>query len=388
VEIIFWIIIALIVYTIAGYAFVLYLLASLFYRSKKFQKTYSGPLPEVTLLIPAYNEDKVISSKLFNALNLDYPKEKLHIIVASDGSTDQTNRIVASFQAQGVVLFAYPQRRGKISVINEAMKGVSDPIVVLSDANVMYEPQAIRTLVRHFEDPGVGVVSGNVSLIKTQSLVGKLDLIYQQYENWVKALETQTGSVTGADGAMYALRTVDYRPVGSHVILDDLVISMNSVRQGKRIVFEAEAKGEEHSHCSVKEGFWTRVRVVAGGIQALKQGIAMPTIKQPLLCFQFISHKVLRWLMPLQLLGLFVVNGFILNQGFYFTVFTLQAGFYSLALLAHLSGSTFLFLSGPYYWAIQNIGALLGIWRGLTDRQPVMWDKGERYLEKAVSEKH
>jgi len=247
VEYAFWIIISLIFYTILGYALVLWLIASLFYRKEKKSKQDPNFLPQVTLLIPAYNEDRVISDKILNSLALDYPKEKLKIIIASDGSTDDTNKIVTSYEQEGIFLWSHPQRRGKISVINQAMPQIHDEIVILSDANVTYDKQAIRALVRHFKNSEVGVVSGNVSLIKTSSPVGALDLIYQTYENGVKALESKTGSVTGADGAMYAIRRKDYQAVAENMILDDLVISMNILRKGKRILFESEAKGKEHS---------------------------------------------------------------------------------------------------------------------------------------------
>jgi len=392
VEYAFWIIISLIFYTILGYALVLWLIASLFYRKRKKSTQEPNFLPQVTLLIPAYNEDTVISDKILNSLALDYPKEKLRIIIASDGSTDKTDTIVASHEQAGVLLWSHPLRSGKISVINKAMTHIHDAIVVLSDANVMYDKQAIRTLVQHLKDPEVGVVSGNVSLIKTNSPVGTLDLIYQRYENRVKALESKTGSVTGADGAMYAIRKEDYQTVEEHVILDDLVISMNILRKGKRIIFESEAKGTEHSVGSVSEAFWTRVRVVAGGIQAIKTGLGMPSPQQGMQLFQFISHKVLRWLLPLQFLGLFIVNGFLLEEPLYGHFFIFQLGFYAMALLAHLVGRSASILSAPYYWAIQNIAAMLGIWRGLLNSQSVKWDKGERHFKNGdvndISEKH
>jgi len=392
VEYAFWIIISLIVYTILGYTIVLWLIASLFYRKEKKTKPDPDFLPQVTLLIPAYNEDTVISDKILNALDLDYPKEKLQIIIASDGSTDETNKIVHAYEKQGVLLWAQALRKGKISVINAAMERIPSPIIVLSDANVMYDKQAIRALVRHFKDPEVGVVSGNVSLIKTSSPVGALDLIYQTYENGVKALESKTGSVTGADGAMYAIRREDYQTVAENVILDDLVISMSILRKGKRILFESEAKGKEHSVSSVREAFWTRVRVVAGGIQAIKIGLGIPSRTQGMQLFQFISHKILRWLLPLQFLGLFMVNGFLLEQTLYFGFFMIQLALYSMALLAHFTGSSASILSLPYYWGIQNIAAILGIWRGLSNSQSVKWNKGERYFKKAqvsdISEKH
>ncbi|MEC4678407.1 MAG: glycosyltransferase family 2 protein [Nitrospirota bacterium] len=388
----FWIIISLIVYTILGYALVLWLIASLFYREEKKSKQDPDFLPQVTLLIPAYNEDKVISDKILNSLALDYPKKKLRIIIASDGSTDKTNTIVSSYQAEGVLLWSNPQRCGKISVINQAMHQIHDGIVVLSDANVMYDKQAIQTLVQHFKDPEVGVVSGNVSLIKTNSPVGALDLIYQAYENQIKALESKTGSVTGADGAMYAIRREDYQTVAKHVILDDLVISMNILKKGKRILFESKAKGKENSVSGVKEAFWTRVRVVAGGIQAIKTGLGMPPWKQGMQLFQFISHKILRWLLPLQFLGLFIINGFLLEQTLYMVLFAIQLSVYSMALLAHFIGNPVSILSAPYYFGIQNIAAMLGIWRGLSNSQSVKWDKGERYFKNGhgndISEKH
>jgi len=388
-ERVFWMLVGLLAYVVFGYMVTLALIALLMRPFKHDRRDDPDFIPKVTLLISAYNEENVIEGKIENCLALDYPTEKLRIVVASDGSTDRTNPIVQSFTARGVVLWPYHPRRGKITAINLAMEKIEDEIVILSDANVVYERSAIRALVKHFKNPAVGAVSGNVSVVNAPSHLGLMDWIYQRYENTIKNLETQIGSITGVDGAMYAIRRSAYRKVQENVILDDLVISMNIARQGNVILFEPEAKGFEHAAITVKEGFCTRVRVIAGAVQAIKQHLAFPLATQPFLLFKFISHKILRWITPLLLIALFAVNLLLIDQGPYKVLLVLQGAIYILGLIGFLTGASTYILSIPFYFCMQNAATLVGIWRGLTDRQSVMWNKAERYVgKKGMKEFH
>ncbi len=379
-EKLFWVVVGLIAYAIVGYIATLAFVSLIVRPLKRPNDANSAFIPSVTLLISAYNEAKVIESKIKNSLVLDYPKEKLRVVVVSDGSTDETEAICESYANRGITLWAYHPRHGKISIINRAMKRIDDEIVVLSDANVLYERNAIRGLVKHFKNPVVGAVSGNVSVINAPSRIGFMELIYQKYENYIKEKETLVGSITGVDGAMYAIKRDVYHEVPENVILDDLVISMNIARQGKRILFEPDAKGLEHAAVTVKEGFGTRVRVIAGAIQAMKQRSAFPLMSQPFLFYKFISHKILRWVMPLLLIDLFILNLMLIDQKIYLAMFVIQVGFYAMALIGFVTKASVVVFSIPFYFCMQNIATIVGICRGLADKQSVMWDKAERYV--------
>jgi len=388
----FWFLTGLIAYVMGGYIAVMSLIS---FMTRPFkQQIESDPnfIPKVTLLISAHNEEKVIAAKIENSLELNYPKDKLKIVVVSDGSTDETDSIAGSYADRGILLWPYRPRRGKISVINRAMARVEDDIAILSDANVIYERQAVRELVKHFQNPKIGAVSGSVTVVNAPSRMGIMERVYQRYENYIKEMETRVGSITCVDGAMYAIRKDLYRKVQENVILDDLVISMNIARQGKTIPFEPKAKGYEHAAVTVGEGFWTRVRVIAGAVQAIKQRMAFPRIHQPFLMFKFISHKILRWGMPFLLIGLFSVNLLLIDQEPYMVFLIFQLGFYALGLIGFMSGAAVGFLSIPFYFCMQNIATLAGIWRGLRDGQSVMWDKAERYVAEGgnhpIIEKH
>jgi len=376
----FCIVSGLLLHILVGYPLSLALIALLLRPLKDSPETDETFAPPLTLLILAYNEEQVIENKIKNALALDYPREKLQIVVASDGSTDGTEAICRGYAAQGVVLWAYQPRRGKIATINRAMQRIKREIVVLSDANVLYKPASLRMLVRHFRRPNVGAVSGKVSVSHAPNRIALMSLLYPKYENYIKEKESQIGSITGVDGAMYAIRRKLYREVPENVILDDLVISMNIARQKKWILFEPEAEGLEYAVVTVKEGFEARVRVMAGAVQALKQGFVFPLLNQPFLLYKFVSHKVLRWAMPFLLALLFILNVTLLGQKIYRVTLIVQVAFYTLALVGFVTKTSRVLFSAPFYFCMQNAATLVGIWRGLRGQQSVMWDKSERYV--------
>ncbi|RMF84267.1 MAG: hypothetical protein D6736_19680, partial [Nitrospinota bacterium] len=256
---------------------------------------------------------------------------------------------------------------------------VETELVVLSDANAFYEPDALKHLVKYFQDPAVGCVSGRVTLLNTFNVLSLSERVYQWYEELLRRLEDRVGATVAVDGAMCAIRKELYQKVPSNIILDDFVLAMNIIRQGKRIIFAPEAQGYEYAPITVKEGFKTRVRVTAGAMQTLKHRIGLPPLGQPLLLFEYLFHKFLRWMMPLLLLAIFAVNVSLIDQGAYLALLSAQILFYGLALLGYVTGSSVSILSVPFYFCLQNIAIAAGIWQGLKDRQSVMWDKVERF---------
>ena len=240
-SIVFWMCFGLVAYTYLAYPALIWLASRLFGRESSPAEVIPAKLPAVSLLIAAYNEEGVIEERLQNALALDYPRDRLEIVVGSDGSDDGTNAIVRRYASQGVVLFDYSERRGKSAVLNSSVPRLNGDIVVFSDANTMYDSQAIRRLVRRFEDPKVGAVCGR--LILTDPATGQnVDSLYWQYETFLKRCESRVETLLGANGAIYALPKKLYVPIPDNTIIDDFVIPLLSkLRHGFRVDYEPTA---------------------------------------------------------------------------------------------------------------------------------------------------
>ena len=343
-------------------------------------------LPQVTLLICAYNEEEVIDKKIRNSLEIDYPSERLKIVIASDGSTDRTNDMVRQYQNERLILFDYPERRGKITVINETVPKLASEIIVFSDANTMYRKDAIKKLVRHFNDPSVGAVSADVILMNEETIFGSSESLYYRYERWIQKKESEIGSIIGSDGGMYAIRKNLFIPPSSNIIIDDFVISMNIAISGHRIVYDHEAIGYERNTNSYKEEFLRKSRIIAGAIQSIVQKEGTPSIKQKQLFFCYVSHKFLRWMIPVILLVLLLTNLRLIffSKGLVYSVsLILQNSFYLLALLHFplirvIKRFNIRLFSIPFYFCLVNGAALYGIYKGLLNKQPVKWRKFNR----------
>jgi cellulose synthase/poly-beta-1,6-N-acetylglucosamine synthase-like glycosyltransferase len=376
---VFWTSFCLTLYVYFGYPAVLAIWAGCCSRPVK----RGDELPDITLLICAHNEDEVIEEKIRNSLALDYPADKLHIAIASDGSTDNTNSIVQQFVGNRVTLFAYHERTGKIGAILQTVPQLTSDILVFSDANTMYAPDALRKLARNFADPSVGGVSADVILQNKETNFGESESAYYRYERWIQKKESEVGSIIGADGGMYAIRRELFVPPAPNIILDDFVISMNVALQGKRLIFDGEAKGFEKSTISHIKEFLRKSRVIAGAVQALKQAEGIPGPSRKGLFFSFLSHKMLRWLVPGLLLALFYSNIFIVVHGggpIYQLCLAAQGIFYFLAITGLVIGgeSKYPFIGIPFYFCLVNGAALYGLYKGCLNRQPVTWKKFSR----------
>ena len=369
---IFWLSLALALYVYAGYPVCLWLLA----RTRRRRASAGEYLPTVTLLIAAYNEERVMADKIENGLALDYPRELITIVVASDGSVDRTNEIVEGYAERGVRLCAISPRGGKASALTKAMETIEREIVVLSDANTMYDPQAVRRLVRHFADPGVGAVSGDVRLLSDQADFGIGEGLYYRYERFIQRTESEVHSLIGADGAMYALRRSAFRPIRPDTVVDDLVIPLEIAKQGYRILYEPEAIAWEETSASWRSEFRRRVRVTAGGFQALLHGAGVPGLRQPMLLFSYVSHKLLRWTLPVILLLLAASSLALLDRPFYRIVAALQGAFYLCAVAGWVLSKRGWFRSAmvPFYFCLINVAALVGMAKGLLGRQSARWE--------------
>lgn len=330
--------------------------------------------PSVTLVICAYNESTVLAQKLLNCLELDYPRDRLHVLLVSDGSTDGTEAIAQGFRPQGVEVIASPTRRGKSGAITAATDYVRGEVIVLSDTNVFYAPSALRKLVRNFEDPSVGAVSGNVHLINDHLFYRKLETWYYRYEAFLQRQESRTGTMLGADGAMYAVRRELFRPPGEGMILDDFLVAINVVRQGRRVVFDAEAMGREISSPDAAAEWDRRVRVVTGAIQSIRSGVGLPGARQGMAWFQYVSHKALRWLTPFFLVGFFFGSVASAAHPPFAALTLIQLAFYSLALCGAISRKRSIFFAAPFYFVMVSAATAWGIWVGLSSRPSGLWD--------------
>lgn len=336
--------------------------------------------PMITLFITANDEEAVIAAKLRNALALDYPKDKLEIIVASDGSVDRTNEIVRGFASEGVTLLAYPERRGKIAAINEGMATVTSEVVVFSDANTLLEPRALRALVRNFADPSVGAVSGDVMLEGERAALAESEDLYYRYERWLQACESRVGTMVGVDGALYAIRRKYFVAPPDDTILDDMAIPMAVARAGRRVVYEPDARAHEGGCETATEEFVRKSRVVAGAVQFLRRpDSAIPRTNRQLVV-TMMSHKTLRWLSPVFALLAFVTS---VTLAVYSTLFMVFAIAQLAFMLLGVAGCwPRLRRLGPigiahYFWLVQTAAAV-GFVRGLLGQQSVAWRRFNR----------
>lgn len=368
-------ILALFAYPFVLYPPVLALLARMFPYKGRLQAFPNQP---VALVICALNEQNVIRQKIENSLAINYPKDKLEIVVISDGSTDKTAAIVREYAAAGIRLIDQPVRRGKVKNLAEVVPTLAQDIVVLSDANVIYDPQAINNLVGRFGDASVGCVSGRVVLTDT---AGPLNAGTNDYYSVEWALQENASrwcSMVGADGAMYALRRELFQAPPADTLIEDFVIPMAVIRQGRRVVFEGSAMGWEKGASTLQEEFRRKTRIAAGAVQGLIRGNAWPGWAPARTWFVFLSHKLLRWISPFLgaiALGVAVCS---LDQWISKVVVTGFALLIIAAALRMLLRHTHRALDAPFYFLFGEIAAGIGLIKGLAGTQSVLWAKADR----------
>jgi cellulose synthase/poly-beta-1,6-N-acetylglucosamine synthase-like glycosyltransferase len=348
----FWISVAFPLYVYLGFPLLLWLLQALVRRPPRQQPIE----PAVSLLIAAYNEAAVIADKVRNSLALDYPADKLEIVVASDGSEDATAEIVRSLEAESsgrVRLLNYPQNRGKMAVLNDAIRELRGEIVAFSDATSMLAADSLRILVQSFSDPRVGAVSGVYRLLKQdQSQIGAQEDIYWKYETFLKVQEARLGAFTGAHGSLYAIRRALYPFPAESTINDDFTIPMRILERGHRVGYEPAAVAFEEAH--EMEGFSRRVRITAGNIEQLREikGLLWPP--RPFVLFCLLSHKAGRLLVPVFMLIALATNIALWGQSTYNWLLVAQVVFYGLALLGATIDLRPKILRLPYYFCMVN----------------------------------
>lgn len=391
-QVLFWLGIFIVFYTYIGYGILLFIIVRL-RRLLKLNRKFIGKeeyQPDVTLLVTAYNEKAYVDMKIRNSQALNYPKEKLKLVWVTDGSNDGTPNRLAKYP--GVVVHHQAARNGKIAAMNRAVKLVTTPIIVFSDANTMLGPESINIIVDMFRNPKVGCVSGEKRIQQrdAEAAAGAGEGIYWKYESTLKKWDAEWYSVVGAAGELFAVRTELYQDVEPDILLDDFIISLRIAMKGYTIQYNPEAYASETASANVKEELKRKIRISAGGIQSiLRLRKLLNIFKYGRLSFQYISHRVLRWsLAPLSLPLLLITNLILTVKGLeagtlgLYTILMIgQILFYFSAIIGWILENRHVrikLLFVPYYFFIMNYSVFLGFFRYIKKKQSVNWERARR----------
>ena len=333
--------------------------------------------PNVSIIISAYNEEKNIEKKLENTLALEYPKNKIEILVGSDGSTDETGSIVRKYADQGVQLVDIKVNRGKTAVQNDLVSRSKGEILIFTDAASFQQPDALKKLVRNFADDSIGCVAGRMRFISTDSnLTTQSQGLYWRYEVKLRELESDLGSLIGVDGPLYAVRQDCYVSLANNII-SDLMTPLLVLVQGKKVVLESEALVDEDVTHKTSEEFVTRRRITLRGLVGLSAcAELLNPLKHPLLAFQIFFHKVLRWfvgpLVTLNVLACWVLSGRLLFK----SILMIYLFFFLAAIVGWIAESLGMkakLLAVPYYFSLVNLAATMGILDFFRKKQAISW---------------
>jgi cellulose synthase/poly-beta-1,6-N-acetylglucosamine synthase-like glycosyltransferase len=380
-EIIFWICVAGVGYAYAVYPALIYCLSYWFGRRPTPPEVCDANLPTVALLIAAHNEETVIERRIANALELDYPRDRLQIIIASDGSDDRTVEIANRYRGRVRVL-DYPVRRGKAATLNSSIQQLSSEIILLSDANTWTDRAAARNLVRWFTDVKVGAVCGKLILTDPDRACN-VESLYWRYETFLKKCEGNVGALLGSNGGICAVRRDVFVPLPAETITDDFVIPLLAkLRHGCSTLYDPSAIGHEETSAQMRHEFLRRVRIGAGGFQAITMLWKLLNPFRGLIAFTFFSHKIMRWLCPFFMCGALVSAGLLARaEGFYRWALFGQICFYVASLtigLIPFRVRIFKPLRLATMFTVINAALLLGFFKWAGGLQRGVWRPTER----------
>ncbi len=389
-KILFWAMLFIVFYTYIGYGILLYIIIRLkrFFRGKPREAVLppDEELPDMTLLICAYNEEDVVAEKMKNTLAIDYPKDKFRIMWVTDGSNDHTNELLKAYPEVDIVFS--PERRGKSAALKHGLRELKTRYVAFTDANTMLNPGAMKEIARQFMDPTVGCVSGEKRVMakKDGDMAAEGEGLYWRYESTLKRWDSELYSTMGAAGELYAIDPTLVREVPDEALLDDFMMSMYVVEAGKRIAYAPDAYAQEYGSANIFEESKRKRRIAAGGLQSIwwLRRMLNP-MRQPLVTFQYVSHRVLRWsVTPVAMIILLIVNGLLSIMGaglFYDIILILQILFYTMALIGWLSsryGHKNKILYTIYYFVFMNINVFRGMAYLRTHGKSGAWEKAKR----------
>jgi cellulose synthase/poly-beta-1,6-N-acetylglucosamine synthase-like glycosyltransferase len=378
-------------YTYAGYGLVAWLwirIRGIFSNANRTVGAEAFELPTLALIVAAYNEEQILAGKINNCLELDYPADKIRILVVTDGSTDRSAGIVNDFPA--VMHMHLPDRRGKVAAINRAVNAAGDvDILVFSDANTMLNKEALLRLVSHYKNPMVGGVSGEKKVMDIEGSTVRGESFYWRYESGLKKLDASFHTIVGAAGELFSVRRSLYEPVPEDVVLDDFYISLKVCEKGYQVKYEPTAFAMEKPSLTMQDEAERKTRISAGAFQSM---IIFAHLMNPLrygkLSFQYLSRRVFRWVIcPIALPLIFLLNIYIYNadvypEKLYSLVLFLQVIFYLLATLGWIfagkkAGKNKV-IHIPYYFLFMNLSVWFGFFRFIKGGQSAIWEKVKR----------
>ena len=389
-KILFWVCLFIVFYTYIGYGMLLWLIIRLkrLVKGKPEERPVPSDeeLPTITLMICAYNEQDVVAEKMQNTRALDYPKDKFRVMWVTDGSNDRTNELLAEYPEVDLVFS--PERRGKTAALKHGLREIKTQYVAFTDANTMINPGAMKEIARQFMDKTVGCVSGEkrVAARKEGEMAAEGEGLYWRYESTLKRWDSELYSAMGAAGELYAIDPKLCREVPDNALLDDFMMSMLIVDEGRRIAYTPEAYALEYGSADLHEESKRKRRIAAGGLQSIwwLRKMLNP-FRQPLVAFQYISHRVLRWsLTPVTMVALLVINAILtgLRAGWlYDVILGLQILFYLAALAGYLmsnQGHKNKLLYTIYYFVFMNLNVFRGMAYLKKHKTSGAWEKAKR----------
>ncbi len=387
-KIIFWLSFAIIFYSYLGYGILLWILVRIKRLLKKPMPPAAGqdPYPAVALVVAAYNEQDFILRKIENTLELDYPKHRLELIFITDGSTDRTPEIISRYPS--IRLLHEPQRRGKVAAMNRAIQQVESPLVIFCDANTLLNKECVREIVKHYADPKVGGVAGEKRIWQREADAAAAagEGLYWKYESYLKKLDSELYTAVGAAGELFSVRKALFEKAPEGTIIEDFVQSLKLCVNGYVVRYEPNAYAAEAPSASIREEMKRKVRICAGAFQAMVLLKDLFNIfRYPMVSFQFISHRILRWtICPVALITLLLSNILIAWKApspFYLAVLAAQGLFYVLGITGWIFASRNIRLKAvyiPFYFLFMNLSVFIGFNRFLRNKQTVLWEKAAR----------
>lgn len=383
----FWISLFIIFYTYIGYGLILFFMVRVLrwvrLEEKKITELFT---PSLALIVAAYNEADCIEEKIKNSLSLQYPVDKIHFIFVTDGSTDGTPEIVSRYPR--IQLLHTAVRSGKIAALQRAMKEVKTEVVVFTDANSVINKDALLQICQHYRDEKTGAVAGEkrIDISKVEDATAG-EGFYWKYESILKKWESELYSVIGAAGELFSIRTALYETIEPDTILDDFMISMRISVKGYLIRYEPGAYAVETASVNISEELKRKVRIATGAVQAMLRlkSLLLP-FRYPVLSFEYISHRILRWIItPYLLIAAFVLNGVMVlahtSQPYFAWILFGQSSFYSIALMGRILEKrqlAFKIWFIPYYFCLMNYAMIAGMFRFMQTKQTVLWEKAKR----------